>query len=94
MPGLSATDQSRKASKELINVIKNPGPQTPFMIEESQLHAIDRLTELFNPMQPGKTQTKEVHREVSTIVPTRVKVIVPPRRVPAIVTPPRVMAIR
>ena len=37
MPGLSAIEQVTKAVKELIHVINNPGPQTPFTIGESQL---------------------------------------------------------
>ena len=32
MPGLSAAEKATKASKELIHVIKNTGPQKPFTI--------------------------------------------------------------
>ena len=94
IPGLSAIEQSTKADKELIHVIKNPGPQTPFTIRESQLHAIDRLTKIFNTIQPEITQNKVVPKEVTTIAPTRVPATVPPPRVPAEVTPPSVVTPR
>ena len=45
-------------------------------------------------MQPEKTQTKVVPREVPKIEPPRVPITVPPLRVPATVTPPRVMTPR
>ena len=38
--GLSTTYQANNASKELIQVLKYPGPKPPFTIGESQLHAI------------------------------------------------------
>ena len=55
MPGLSSTEQDTKATKELIQVLKNPGPQAPFIIEASQLHSIDILEKIFNTMKPEKT---------------------------------------
>ena len=94
MPGLSTTYQYTKAAKDLVQVLKKPGPKTPFTIRESQLHTIDRLEKLFNTMQPEKTQTKVVPIEVTTIAPPRVPITVPPPRVPAKVTPPRVMTPR
>ena len=94
MPGLSTTEQAAKAPKEMIQVLKNPGPQTPFTIGESQLNTIDRLEKLFNTMQPYKIQTKVLPREVPTIAPPRVPITVPPPRVPATVAPPRVMTPR
>ena len=45
-------------------------------------------------MQPDKTQTKVVPREVSLIAPPRVPITVPPPKVPATVTPPRMMTHR
>ena len=48
MPELSATEQATKYGKELIHIIRNPGPKTPFTIQEIQLHGIDRLAKLFN----------------------------------------------
>ena len=57
MPGFSETEQATKAVKELIHVIKNPGPQTPFTIGDIQLHSINRLAKLFNTMQPDTTHT-------------------------------------
>ena len=45
-------------------------------------------------MQPEKTQTKVLPREVPTISPPRVPFTVPPLRVPAKVTLPRVMTTR
>ena len=72
MPGLSTTDQSTKADKELIRVLKHPGPKPPFTIGENLLHAIDILAKLFNTMQPDKTQIKGVPREVRIIGPPRV----------------------
>ena len=50
MQGLSSTEKATKAANELIQVLKNTGPQTPFTIGESQLHALDRLAKLFNTM--------------------------------------------
>ena len=58
MSGLSTTDQATKASKELIQIMNNPGPKIPFTIWESQLHDIDILATLFNNMQPDKPQKK------------------------------------
>ena len=37
IPGLTAAEQATKDAKELLHVIKNSGPQTPFEIGESQL---------------------------------------------------------
>ena len=64
------------------------------MIREIQLHAIDKLAQIFNIMQPDKTQTIVLSREVPTIAPTRVPVIVPPPRVLATVTLPRMITHR
>ena len=94
IPWLSTTQQATKEAKELILVLKNTGPQTPFSIRERKLHAIDRLEKLFNTMQQEKTQTKVLPREVQTIVPPRVTITVLPPRVPVIVTPLRVMTFR
>ena len=69
MPGLSETEQATKYAKKLIHVIKNPVPQTPFMIVESQLQAIDRLEKIFNIMQPETSYTTVVPRKVPTIAP-------------------------
>ena len=91
MPGLSASEQSTKAAKELIHILKNPGPQTPLTIGESQLNAINTLKKIFNTMQLEKTQTTVLPREVPTIAPKRVPVTLPPPRMPVIVIPPRVM---
>ena len=55
MIGLSTREQATKASKELIHVLKNTGPQTPFTTREIQLHATDKLAKIFNTMQPEKT---------------------------------------
>ena len=87
MPGLSTTKLSTKAAKELIQVLKILGPTNPFTIIERQLNFINRLETLFNIMQPEKTQTKVLHREVPTIAPTRVTITVSPPRVPATVAP-------
>ena len=88
---LSATEQATKASKEMIHVIKNPGPQNPFMIGESQLMAIDKLEKLFKTIQYETTQTAVVPRNVPNISSMRVPVTVPPPRVKSEFTPPRVM---
>ena len=87
MPGLSTTEQVTNAAKELIQVLKNPGPQTPFTIREIQLHSIDRLEKLFNTMQPEKTHTKVLLREVPKRTPLRVPITVAPPRVPVTVAP-------
>ena len=55
---------------------------------------MNKLAQIFNTMQPEKTQTTVLPREVPTIAPTRVPVTVPPPRVSATVTPPRVMTPR
>ena len=94
MPGLNTTEKSTKSAKELIQVIKHPGPKNPFTIREIQLPTIDRLAKLFNTIQPEKTQTKLVPREVPMIGPPRVPITLPSLRVPATVTPPRVMTPR
>ena len=91
MTGLSTTEQATNAAKDLIQVLKNTGPKHPFRIGESQLHAIDRLATLFNTMQPGKTQTKLLPREVPMIATPRVPSAVSPPRVPATVSLTRVM---
>ena len=56
MPGSSTAEQSTKASNELIQVLKNPWPKTPFTIGENQFHAIYRLAKCFNNTQPQKPQ--------------------------------------
>ena len=94
MPRLSAKEQATKDPKELIHGIKNPGPQTPFTIRESQLQAINMLEKLFNTIKLEITQTTVLPRELTTIAPTRVPVTVPSPRVSAEVTPPRVMTPR
>ena len=94
MPGLSATEKSTKADKELIHVIINPVTQTTFTIGEIQLQAINKLAKLFNTMQPETTHTTMVPMKVTTIAPTRVQVTVPPQRVTSEVTSPRVMTQR
>ena len=61
MPGLSKKEQDIKAAKELVQIVKNPRPKTPFTIGERQLHSIDRLVAMFNniqPQQPNKTNNK------------------------------------
>ena len=78
----------------MIQIIKNPGPNDPFTIRESQLHAIDRLATPFHnikPQQPTKTNAKVVPREVPTVAPQRMPFIVPSPRVPMMVVPPRVI---
>ena len=91
MPGLSATEQANNAVKELMHILKDIGPQTPFTIRESQLHAINILGNLFNTIQPKKIQTTVLPKEVPMIAPTRVSVTVPSPRVPETVTPPRLV---
>ena len=94
MPGLSKTEQSTKSSKELIQVLKSSGPQTPFIIINYQLHAIDRMAILFNSIKLEKTQTKVLPREVPTIAPLRLTIPVSPPGVLVTVAPPRVMTPR
>ena len=91
IPGLSAIEQATNYAKELIHVIKNRVPKTPFTIGESLLQAVDKLAKLFNTMQPATKNTTVVPSKVTTIALTRVPVTVPPPRVPEEVTPPRVM---
>ena len=65
MPGLSTTEQVTKASKELLQIIKNPRPKNTFNIKVCQSYAIDRLATLFNNIktkQPNKPNTKVVPR--------------------------------
>ena len=91
IPGFSVTEQATMASKELIHIIKNTGPQTPFTIGESQLHVINRLKKYLTPCNLRKLRPKVVPRESPKIAPTRVAITVPPPRVPETVTPPRVI---
>ena len=91
---LFSTEQDTKSVKELKQVLKNPGTKTSFTIGECQIHTINILEKLFNTMQPKKTQTKVVTREVPMIAPPRVPITVPPQRVPATETPPMVMTPR
>ena len=95
--GLSTTEQATKEAKELIKLLKNPGPKTPFTIIESQFHAIKRLATLFNniqPQQPKKPNTKVFPREVPSIAPLTVPITVPSPRVSMTVASPREMAPR
>ena len=55
IPGFSTTEQSTKAYKELIQIMNNPGPKTPFTIRERQLHAINRLAKMFNNIKTQQT---------------------------------------
>ena len=71
--------------------MKNPRTQTPFIIGESQLQAIDKLAKIFNIMQSETTKPTVIPRIVPTIAPTRILVIVPPPRVPEEDTPWRVL---
>ena len=81
IPGLSTTEQANKSANELIHVLRNTVPQTPFTIGERKLHAINILEKRFNTMQPEKTQTKVLPREVPTIPPPSIPITVPPLRV-------------
>ena len=97
MPGLSVTEQSTKAAKELVQMMKNPGSKNPFTIGESQLHAIDRLATLFNTIQPQQTNkpnSKLVPRELPTVAPPRFLIIVTSPRVHRTVAPPRLIGTR
>ena len=67
MPGLSAVEQATKDAKKLIHLIKYTGPETPLTIGEIQLQAVDKLAQIFNTMQPEKTQTTVLPMEVPTI---------------------------
>ena len=91
MPGFSTIEKSTKADNELIQILKNPGPKTPFMIGETQFHVIDRLATLFHNLQPQQPNTTVFTREVPKVAPLRVPVIVPSPRVPMTVAPPRVI---
>ena len=91
---LSTTEQSTNADKELIQVLKNPGPINTFKIVESQFHAINRISTLFNniqPHKPKKPNTKVVLREVPMVAPPRVPVIVQATRMPMTMVSLRVM---
>ena len=91
---LFSTEQDTKSVKELKQVLKNPGTKTSFTIGECQIHTINILEKLFNTMQPKKTQTKVVTREVPMIAPPRVPITVSTQRVPTIMAPPRFMTPR
>ena len=77
MTGLSTTEQSTKGSKELIHILKKPGPKTPFTIRESQFHAIDRLSTLFQNAQLQQPNATLVPIEVPTVAPLRVSIAAP-----------------
>ena len=67
IPGFPTTEQATKSVKELINVLDNAGPKTPFTIGETQLHTIDILEKLFHNAQ--------LQQPIATIGPSLVTTV-------------------
>ena len=64
MPYPTPTDIAIKAAHDLVSVLKQPTPSTPFAhIGHNQLQAIDQLADIFNQHRRKNTTTRRQRRQ-------------------------------